>query len=485
MKTKITNLILFTCSLVFLTWLTACDSGSSLNSAVCGNNIKEGTEVCDGTDVDAGLECSEDCSVALNVDPLPPAPESLCADDLDNDGDLAIDCNDSDCIADAACTGTPVCGNGSVESGEDCDGGDNCNATTCKFLNTGIDDDQDGYTTLKDCNDSDATIHEGAVEIPEDGIDQDCTGKDSLVATRIDTYSTSGATTKIITYTFDSGHANWNIWPFLDLFPDEWMGLMGTKRITKIQIDSDGDLATEITWDVVYEGETNSIMTLTKTATTARTYSMTNTTADGDMSVSIDSSQNSVGADFDAELDYDSSALLQTMEKTKVSDLGSFTFPVVSGSFGAPVFTTGRFTFEPETSATGSGGLGALFGTSEDYTVCTVTTPCKYLSLDFDYTHSSSIDTSTETYSIVSTDTLSEIKRTDFTGVSGSYDIEDVTYKFSYNELGQIYQISDGTSVYTLTYLSTGLLDKISVTVTGAVTETIQTAYTYAETATE
>lgn len=60
------------------------------------------------------------------------------------------------------------------------------------------DDDQDGYgsqsdgnkfcdqpagwvTNILDCNDDDPTIHVGALDIPNDGIDQDCSGEDSVV----------------------------------------------------------------------------------------------------------------------------------------------------------------------------------------------------------------------------------------------------------------------------------------------------------------
>ena len=43
-----------------------------------------------------------------------------------------------------------------------------------------LDDDADGYSRPQDCNDADPAIHPGAVDIPDDGIDQDCSGADAV-----------------------------------------------------------------------------------------------------------------------------------------------------------------------------------------------------------------------------------------------------------------------------------------------------------------
>ena len=48
----------------------------------------------------------------------------------------------------------------------------------------GIDGDADGFSSAADCNDANPAIHPGAVEVPENGVDEDCSGADALILDR-------------------------------------------------------------------------------------------------------------------------------------------------------------------------------------------------------------------------------------------------------------------------------------------------------------
>ena len=133
------------------------DGDPTTGGASCGNDVKEGDEECDGNDLgglncldfgfqDGTLVCANDCTLFTNAC-------STCGDnqlsptescDGNNFGgltcvDLGYGSGTLSCAADCKsvietnCVAAASCGNGIVDGGEDCDGG-NLGGNTCVSL---------------------------------------------------------------------------------------------------------------------------------------------------------------------------------------------------------------------------------------------------------------------------------------------------------------------------------------------------------------
>jgi hypothetical protein len=221
--------------------ITDCDDNdASINtnaSEVCGNGLDEN---CDGVDdVCVVLGCTD--ATACNYEPQATSDDGSCTYsimwylDMDSDGyasdstmncsqpgpeyyDVVLgssDCNDLDATINAGVT--EICENG---TDEDCDGQDNScvisgctDGSACNFnplattddgsclmpLLWSLDNDGDQYAsdtitscitpgagwttaelTFGDCNDNDVLVYEGASEICENGIDENCDGTDDI-----------------------------------------------------------------------------------------------------------------------------------------------------------------------------------------------------------------------------------------------------------------------------------------------------------------
>jgi len=89
--------------------------------------------------------------------------QEICNDNIDNDLDGQIDCNDSDCAENSACVTAPNCGNGLIDPDEECDGPD-LNGQSCEGLGLGT-----GTLTCQDCAYNVSSCHPDPLKIYQSG----------------------------------------------------------------------------------------------------------------------------------------------------------------------------------------------------------------------------------------------------------------------------------------------------------------------------
>ena len=161
------------------------DGDPSPDSLDCNDlnaNIYPGaTEICDGVDQDCDGDILEGFA-DVNSNGTPDCIES----DLDGDGYAALDCDDNDA---AIYPGAPETPDDGID--QDCNGADTVtclidgDGDTFGSANVVLSTDGDcldaGETLVSgDCNDGAATVYPGASEVADDGIDQDCSGFDTV-----------------------------------------------------------------------------------------------------------------------------------------------------------------------------------------------------------------------------------------------------------------------------------------------------------------
>ena len=161
MKRKLLFKSFLPACIIMFAWVAGCKSSSKSTSPMCGNDIAEEGEVCDGADLrgmtcqDYGfqggvLACNDECT-AYDMSGCTSTSTPYCGNNVIDDGE---DC-DGDNLGGQTCVGlgfdsgvlactdtcefdtsgcvAPLCGNGVIDHGEDCDG-DNLDGQTCVDL---------------------------------------------------------------------------------------------------------------------------------------------------------------------------------------------------------------------------------------------------------------------------------------------------------------------------------------------------------------
>lgn len=123
-----------------------------------------------------------DCDGLIDVvDPNAVGCPAVCIDN-DQDGYAVtggtcgpVDCNDNNAAINPGAVDIP---NNGID--ENCDGADSVNPNL-------VDRDGDGFTpAIGDCNDNNSAIHPGAIDIPNNGIDENCDGVDNVDPSIVD-----------------------------------------------------------------------------------------------------------------------------------------------------------------------------------------------------------------------------------------------------------------------------------------------------------
>ena len=164
----------------------------------------------------------------------------VCTDsDWDNfareGGDCGpVDCNDTNAAINPSVVDTP---NNGID--EDCSGADSVDPSI-------MDNDGDGYTQATDCDDNDAAVNPGAVDVPNNNIDENCDNVDS-----VDTSILDNDGDNYIPATGDCNDTDGDIHPYAleicaDNIDNDCNGLVDTQDPNAIDcpvtcVDMDGD----------------------------------------------------------------------------------------------------------------------------------------------------------------------------------------------------------------------------------------------------
>lgn len=173
----------FTLSLVLVFLVVfACErelSGTAKKPAevLCDNEIDD--------DADGKVDCDDsDCATSSHC--TGGDPETICDDDIDNDGDGAVDCKDTDCASAEKCAVPKENCTNEIDDDRDglvdCDDPDCASHTACNIVgpeeicDDGLDNDLDGPIDCDDADCAEATNCLPSVEVCTDGVDNDLDG---------------------------------------------------------------------------------------------------------------------------------------------------------------------------------------------------------------------------------------------------------------------------------------------------------------------